>query len=309
MQKTTAKEGLIYSIQRYCIHDGPGIRTTVFFKGCQLKCPWCANPESLHTKKEIAFMSHKCTMCGICLRKCPKGVIDLNRTSRIDRDKCDLCGECVRYCPVDCYNIYGYTITSEELLKEIEKDKLFYKNSGGGVTVSGGEATLYVDFLEEFLKLCKEHGIDTAIETHGFGEKEIFQKLAPYIDHFLVDVKHMDNKIHKEIIGVENITILNNIRILANKLNKEVSLRVPLIPGFNDSDNNIDKLIDFGKEIKHSNNLAMIHLLPYHSLGQSKYLSLDLKYDMEGTIPPSNEELKRLEVRIKEAGLPVIIGG
>lgn len=303
------QKGFIYSIQRYSIHDGPGVRTNVFFKGCQLHCPWCANPESQKVEREISFISHKCTDCGMCLKKCPKGAIDLARTPRVDRAVCDLCGQCVKYCPVDCYKIFGEEITAEELLQEVLKDQAFYHNSGGGVTVSGGEPTLQLEFLLHFLKLCKESGVNTAMESHAYGEEEAFRALIPLVDHFLPDVKHMDSELHEKVIGVPNGPILRNIRMLV-KEGCRVSVRVPFIPGFNDSEKNMRELGAFAKELLAAGDMAMVHLLPYHSLGKSKYESLDRGYSMDGTKPPENETMEEWkEFLEKEFGLPVTIGG
>ncbi len=302
-------KGYIYSIQRYCIHDGPGIRTNVFFKGCQLHCPWCANPESQDVKKEIGFIAHKCIGCGTCVKKCPVGALDKNNIGRIDRGKCILCGACVRYCASECYQIFGREIGLEELLNEIEKDLPFYRNTGGGVTVTGGEPTLQHEFLEQFLKKCKANGINTAIETHGIVEHRILMKLAPYIDYFLIDVKCMDPSLHKKITGMSNEATLNNIRLLTKNMKKKVALRIPCIPGFNMNKENMDKLIEFAKEIQQTGNLSMINLLPYHNLGQSKYEMLQKEY-LYCSIPTLKDDmLTEYEIRIKNEKLPVRIGG
>ncbi|MGI6069177.1 MAG: glycyl-radical enzyme activating protein [Blautia sp.] len=303
------KKGFIYSIQRYCIHDGPGIRTDVFFKGCQLACPWCSNPESQHEQRELSFAAHKCVHCGLCVEKCPSHALDLQRSTRIDPDKCDLCGICVRYCPRECYQMFGREVTVEELLTEVEKDLPFYQNTGGGVTVTGGEPTLQWEFLVEFLKACKEKGLDTAMETHVHVSPQVLRQLAPYVDHFLTDVKHMDSVVHQQVIGVGNGQILDNIRMLSGELGKEVSLRIPCIPGFNQGAKNKAALKDFAQEIKETGNLKMIHLLPYHNLAMGKYESLRRKYPM-GKEPVMDEEiLREYEAELLQAGLPVIIGG
>lgn len=303
------KTGFIYSIQRYCIHDGPGIRTNIFLKGCQLKCPWCANPESQQDRKEISFAAHKCAQCGLCTQKCPREALDLSQKERIDLEKCNFCGICVRYCPQECYQIFGREVTVEELLFEAEKDLPYYKNSGGGITVSGGEPTLQWEFLELFLKACKEKGLDTAMETHGYASYSVMERLAPFVDHFLIDVKHMNSALHERVVGVPNGRILDNIRRLSKSLEKEVALRIPCILGFNMEEENRRAIREFAQEIAGTGNLHMIHLLPYHNLGMGKYEALGREYSMEELSPMKEEELLGYEEELREAGLPVIIGG
>lgn len=302
-------KGHIYSIQRYCIHDGPGIRTNVFFKGCQLHCPWCANPESQCTQNEIGFLAHKCTECGICMKKCPEKALNPEKLHRIDREKCTLCGICVRYCPSDCYQIFGREVSLDELVFEVEKDLPFYKNTGGGVTVTGGEPTLQYEFLEAFLRKCHEKGINTAMETHGIVEQTILEKLTPYVDYFLIDVKCMDEKLHKEVTGMSNEKTLQNIRYLTGTLQKKVSLRIPCIPGFNLDESSMEALIGFANEIQKTGNLEMIHLLPYHNLGQGKYEVLQKEYTYRRIPSMDDSMLEGYENRIKNEGLPVMIGG
>ncbi len=303
------KTGLIYSIQRYCIHDGPGIRTNIFFKGCQLRCPWCANPESQHKQRELSFVSHKCTQCGLCIEKCPQNALRKEKNGRINRKGCDLCGLCVRCCPADCYQIFGREVTVAELLEEVERDLPFYQNSGGGVTVTGGEPTLQPEFLTEFLYACKTRGIDTAMETHGNAPAQVMEQLAPAVDHFLVDIKCMDSGLHERVIGEGNQRTLENIRLLAGKLDKEVSLRVPCIPGFNLDEKNKRALAVFAKEIEKTGNLHRIHLLPYHNLGLSKYEALDREYAYKDMAALRDEELAQYETEMRNEGLPVTIGG
>ncbi len=304
-----SETGVIYSIQRYCIHDGPGIRTNVFFKGCQLKCPWCANPESQKMQWDISFLAHKCTECGLCMEKCPEKALRPGKENRLDRSRCTFCGICVRYCPVECYQIFGREVTVEELVAEVEKDMPFYKNTGGGVTVTGGEPTLQAAFVWKFLKACKEKDMDTAMETHGIAPTKVFAELAPYVDHFLIDIKHMDENAHKRVVGVSNQKVLENIRMLTEKLGKEVSLRVPCIPEFNMDEENFSRISKFAEEIQKTEKLKMIHLLPYHNLGISKYDALNRDYMRRELPPVKDEELLPYKQKLEEAGLPVKIGG
>lgn len=303
-------KGTIYSIQHYCIHDGPGIRTTVFFKGCQLRCPWCANPESQSIRLELGFYEHKCTNCKICFGKCPQRALDSRLPGRIDRTKCTMCGLCERYCAKECYQIFGEEMTAEKLLEEVEKDIPFYRNSGGGVTVSGGEPTLQADFLLKFLTLCKQDGLDTALESHAHAEKEVFRKLAGCVDHFLLDIKHMDSRKHEDAVGVPNIKILRNIQMLGEEYKSDVSIRMPFIPGFNDTKDNIILLGEFAKHIQENGRLTMVHLLPYHNLGKSKYQALARAYEMDRTAIPDNSILEYWKTFLgTKYGIPVTIGG
>ena len=304
------KKGIIYSIQRYCIHDGPGIRTTVFLKGCQLRCPWCANPESQKKLPELGFYGHKCIQCKACIDKCPQQALDICRPERIDREKCNICGLCERYCSRECYQIFGEEITAGRLLDEVMKDVPFYRNSNGGVTVSGGEPTQQPDFLITFLSMCKEKGLDTALESNAYAEKDIFRNLAPYVDHFLLDIKHMDTRRHEEVIGVPNEKILENIRMLIQELGCEVSLRIPVIPGFNDTKENFTMLGEFARTQKERGRLHKVNLLPYHSMGKSKYQALAKEYSMDGTAAPEDCTMEYwkdfLETQFK---IPAEIGG
>lgn len=303
-------KGMIYSIQRYCIHDGPGIRTTVFFKGCQLKCPWCANPESQKHAAELGFYEHKCTQCKDCISRCPQKALDFSRPGRIDREKCNLCGLCERYCSRECYQIFGEEVTAGGLLDEVMKDLPFYRNSNGGVTVSGGEPTLQPDFLMQFLSLCKENGLDTALESNAYAEESVFRGLARYVDHFLLDIKHMDTRRHEEVVGAPNEKILSNIRMLVQELGCEVSLRIPFIPGFNDTETNFTMLGEFSKEQKEHGRLHKVNLLPYHNMGKSKYHALGQVYGMDGTAAPEDCTMEYWKNFLEEKyKVPVEIGG
>jgi len=302
-------KGLVYSIQRYSIHDGPGIRTLIFFKGCQLKCPWCSNPESQHTCKEIAFSASKCRGCGKCAQVCPLDAIDLQAQYRIDRNKCNLCGLCVRYCPYEAYTIFGKWMTVDELVLEAEKDRPFYRKSNGGITVSGGEPTLQHEFVKELFKECKKRGLNIAIESHGYAEWKVFESLAPYVDLFQIDIKHMDSDLHKKVIGVPNQQILSNILGIAFDAKEKVAVRIPLIPGFNDTIENFHAVAEFAQKVNSSGNLTVVHILPYHSMGQSKYESLAREYSMAGTKPPSFDSIEKFLQVFESYGLPAQQGG
>ncbi len=249
----------IFDIQRNSYVDGPGIRTTVFFKGCNLKCAWCHNPESQNPKREMLFYKDKCIGCGKCKEKCPNSL-----------EKCDFCEKCTIVCPQDAREICGKEYTAEELLKIVLKDKAFYDASGGGVTFSGGECMLQVDFLEEILRLCKENGIHTAVDTAGHVPYDYFERILPYTDLFLYDVKCLDSEKHKKFVGVSNARILENLeKLLA--AGASVLVRIPVIPEVNDSAEEMKAVFAF---LRKGNNAPRVELLPYHRMGEHKYTAL-----------------------------------
>ena len=246
----------IFDIQRASFVDGPGIRTTVFFKGCNLRCAWCHNPESQSSKKEMLFYKNRCTGCGKCREKCPNGF-----------EKCDFCGKCALFCPHDAREICGREYTVDEVLHEILKDRLIYENSGGGVTFSGGECMLHINFLEEILRKCKEQGIHTAVDTAGHLPLEYFERIIPYTDLFLYDVKISDTEKHKQYVGVGNELILSNLsRLLSH--GSRVIVRTPVIVGVNDSEEEIRAIKAIAKGAEGH------ELLPYHAMGEHKYAAL-----------------------------------
>ena len=252
-------KAILFDIERNSFVDGPGIRTTVFFKGCNLKCAWCHNPESQNPKREMLFYKDKCVGCGKCKEKCPNSL-----------EKCDFCEKCTIFCPQNAREICGKEYTAEELLKVILKDKAFYDASGGGVTFSGGECMLQVDFLEEILRLCKENGIHTAVDTAGHVSFEAFERVLPYTDLFLYDVKCMDNEKHKKFIGVSNERILENLKRLLER-GACVLIRIPVIPSVNDSEAEMEAIAAF---LRSAGNPQGVELLPYHRMGEHKYTAL-----------------------------------
>ena len=261
----------IFEIQRTSFVDGPGIRTTVFFKGCKMKCKWCHNPESQQPQPQLMYYKNKCTGCGKCMEVCP-----------FNLKKCELCGECVKHCPHEARKICGREYTIDEIFTEVSKDKLFYDTSGGGVTFSGGECMLQIDFLAEILKKCKENGINTAVDTAGNVPWDYFEKILPYTDLFLYDIKAVDSEIHKNFTGVSNNLILNNLTgLFARTAN--IRIRIPIIPGVNDTTaetRNIKKFLSEYKPLE-------IELLPYHSMGEHKYDALNMKMTNFKTPPQS----------------------
>lgn len=266
--------GKIFNIQRYSIHDGPGIRTTVFLKGCPLKCYWCQNPESQRAKSEVFLDKSKCTRCGKCIAACTKGATTLGEgSSAVNRKLCDGCGNCVKVCPNGARTLVGREITVEDTLRELRKDAKFYENSGGGITLSGGEPTAQPEFSLALLERGHELGLHTAVETCGYARWEILQKFLKLTDLVLYDIKHMDPAKHREGTGVSNRLILENARKAARITHMMV--RVPIIPGFNDSPDDIYAIAHF---VRAELGGLEIELLPFNSWAGTKYERLDRPY-------------------------------
>lgn len=267
----------IFDIERNSYVDGPGIRTTVFFKGCNLRCAWCHNPESQSPKPQMMFYKNKCTGCGKCKEKCPNHL-----------ESCELCGKCTLYCPHDAREICGKEYTVDEVMREILKDKAFYDHSGGGVTFSGGECMLQIDFLEEILKVCKENGIHTAVDTAGHVPYEYFERILPYTNLFLYDVKCYDSEKHKKYTGVRNELILENLKKLL-ATGKSVWVRIPIIPTVNDTVEEIQRIKAY---ISSCGKPEKIELLPYHAMGEHKYAAINRESHMFPI--PSKETMEDL---------------
>jgi pyruvate formate lyase activating enzyme len=268
----------IFDIQRNSYVDGPGIRTTVFFKGCNLRCLWCHNPESQSPKPQMMLYKNKCTGCGKCKEKCPNHL-----------ESCELCGKCTIYCPHDAREICGKEYTVDEVMREILKDKVFYENSGGGVTFSGGECMLQIDFLEEILKACKENGIHTAVDTAGCVPFEYFERILPCTDLFLYDVKCFDSEKHKQYTGVGNELILENLkRLLAT--DKSVWIRIPIIPTINDTEEELQGIKEY---IFSCGKPAKFELLPYHAMGEHKYAAIGKETQIFSV--PGEEKMKHFK--------------
>jgi len=261
----------IFDIERSSFVDGPGIRTTVFFKGCNLRCEWCHNPESQSKSKQILFYRDKCTGCGKCKSVCPYHF-----------EQCDFCGRCALYCPNDARKICGKEYTVEEVLSEILKDKAYYGESGG-VTFSGGECMLQIDFLKAILEKCKANGVHTAVDTAGNVPWEYFEKILPYTDLFLYDVKCISEDLHKDGTGVSNRLILENLQKLSDK-NAEIIVRVPVIPEFNGNGYEMQKIADYLKDLR----IKKVELLPYHAMGEHKWAALG-KAAKQFSVPNSGD--------------------
>jgi pyruvate formate lyase activating enzyme len=280
-----SQQGTIFNIQRFTIHDGPGIRTEIFLKGCPLRCEWCSNPESWKTYIEPGVYESKCISkekCGLCEDVCPeKGVLNFTdgKLTSIDRSKCTNCLECYNVCPSDAIKQWGKLMTVEECMKEIRKDKGYYERSGGGVTVSGGEPLLQSDFVAELFKACKDEGIQTCCESTFHADWKKIEKILPYTDIIISDIKHMDTNIHKRYTGVNNDKILENLKRLTRE-KREIILRIPIIPNVNDDMDNIEATADFLLNDL-GGNVRTLQLLSFMRLGEEKYSSLDIPYKMK----------------------------
>jgi pyruvate formate lyase activating enzyme len=300
--------GLIFNIQHYSIHDGPGIRTTIFMKGCPLRCVWCANPEGQAARCEIFLNLDRCTGCGTCAQVCPQEAIEVySGKSHTNREVCIGCGRCADTCPNGARSLIGKSVSAREVFEEIKKDSIFYERSGGGVTLSGGEPLAQPDFASSILALCKETYIHTALETCGHARWSIFEEVLKSVDLLLYDFKHMDPAKHKEYTGVSNRPTLENARRACQKLSIPMWARIPIIPGHNDSAENMEATARFvAQELR--NCVKRVCLLPYHRLGETKFERLERDYSLF-TSPPSQEHLQELQGIFERFGLPTYIGG
>jgi len=295
-----SKKATIFNIERHALHDGPGIRTLVFLKGCSMRCKWCSNPEGLEQKKQLMYNKKLCHSCFDCIKACPEAAIFQQSDGiAIDRNKCTLCGVCTESCFSDALTIAGKEMSTDEVLDIVLRDEAFYAASGGGITLSGGEPTIQAEFSAELLQKCKECGIGTAIETCGHSAKEKFASVAKYTDIFLFDIKHVDDEKHKEATGVSCELIKENFMVAA-ALGRRLIVRIPIVPGFNDTLGELSDIADF---IVSAGGVEIVHLLPYHSLGLPKYQSLDKQYpmgDMEGmSMEKARELIHAFEGKIK----------
>lgn len=278
--------GKIFNIQKFCTHDGPGIRTSVFFKGCPLKCAWCHNPESLDIMPTAAYYSAKCVKCGKCLSACRNQGINPSDFHFI-KENCILCGKCIDICPVSARVVHGYKTGAEDVIKEILKDKEFYDRSGGGVTFTGGEPTYQKDFLLELAKKSKEKDISVAVETNFYVSGDYLEKLSPYTDLFLTDIKIIEDEKHIKYCGVSNKIILENIRFVSDVLKKNMLFRVPLIPDINDREKDLEMLADFVLSLKEKHK---VQIMNYHDIGISKYDACGMDYSLKDTKPAENTD-------------------
>jgi pyruvate formate lyase activating enzyme len=297
--------GMIFDIQRFSLHDGPGIRTLVFIKGCPLRCRWCSNPESQSPDPEVIFYDEKCIGCGECMKVCPLGEA-LRDNWPVDRENCTGCGSCVEECYAEARKLVGRKVHVDEVLGVVLRDRVFYEQSGGGVTVGGGEPLAQADFVAELLRKCREQKIHTAVETCGFASWQAMEKVLQYTDLLLYDLKHMDTEIHKKYTGAGNERILENAK-KASKIAPEMVVRFPLIPTINSSQENIRSLAQFIRSELHRVN--RVDILPYHSIGASKSIRLGREYSLEGIEPLKKHEIDKAKAVLESQGLRVTIGG
>lgn len=304
---TDGLSGWVFNIQRFSIHDGPGIRTTVFLKGCPLRCLWCDNPESLQLEPQMVFWQERCIHCDVCLSICPQLAleVDAEGSRRWILERCDLCGRCVEECSAGALEQVGWPVTVAEVLAEVEADRRFYEQSGGGVTLSGGEPLTQAPFTQALLQACHERGIHTAIETSGHGPWAVWLELLPHLDLVLYDLKELDPERHEVMTGVSNQLILDNLRWLV-RTGKKVIVRRPVIPGYNDSPESIHALARFVQSL---GTVEEIDLLPYHRFGRAKYERLGREYAI-GDKPSLGEgDVAELEELVRSYGLRTKIGG
>lgn len=299
--------GRIFDIKRYSIHDGPGIRTTVFLKGCGLRCQWCHNPESVDPGPDLMHWPSRCVRCDSCIQACPLGAIakDAAGAVAIDRAKCDLCGRCAEACLYDAMQIVGREMSVEEVLAEVEKDRIFYEQSGGGVTLSGGDPLVQPEFAAAVLDACRARGLHTALDTAGLAPGDAFERLAGRADLVLFDVKVVDEARHKAYTGAPNAAVLDNLRRLA-AAGTETWVRIPVVPGINDDNDNVRRTIallgSLGK-------VRRVGLLPYHAGGLDKAARIGRTAHFRRFEAPTEERLAALEDAFRAAGFDVRRGG
>ena len=300
------ESGLIMNIQKYSIHDGPGIRTTVFLKGCPLSCLWCHNPEGLSSQPQIVVFEGRCISCGSCRKVCPTGAV-LTNVSQIDNGKmvCTLCGACVAACPSDARQIIGKRMTVIEVVTEVLKDRLFYDESGGGVTFSGGEPLAQTNFLKELLASCRARGVHTAVDTCGYASREDLLSVAPLTDLFLYDLKIINDKKHRQYTGVCNVSIIENLKALG-AVHNNIWIRMPIIPGVNDDDENLEATAKYAASIPA---VRQVNLLPYHKTAIFKFKRLRKTYLLENVPDPSPENLEKVRQKFCTLGVIARIGG
>lgn len=298
----------VINLQKYSIHDGDGIRTTIFFKGCLLKCWWCHNPESQGYEQDLMFDEEKCTGCGSCVDTCPNESISIFQgKAKTNMENCTLCFQCVEECSYNNRQLVGKQFKIEELLKELEKDKQFYEDSKGGITLSGGEVmTQPMDYIEELIKKLKKKGYNIAIDTCGYAPTENYSKVLRYVDTFLFDVKVINDEKHVKYMGKSNELILHNLKFISDN-NGRINIRIPVIYPVNSDDKSIEEIIDY---LKKNIKVEKVNLLPYHNTGSSKYAKLQKEYLGKDFKAPTKERMEEIVDKFRSNGfIDVKIGG
>lgn len=311
--------GKVFDIQAFSVQDGPGIRTTVFLKGCHLRCPWCHSPESQQFYTQLSWISMRCIgaeACGHCVEACPKGAVQVEEEAtetasgkrlhlvRVDRALCDNCGACTAVCYPKALYLCGEDMTADQVVERVSGDIPFYQSSGGGVTISGGEALCQPGFVLAVLRRLKEKGLHTAVDTAGDIAPDVVRGVMPYTDLFLYDLKHMDSACHKAVVGVPNERILSNAALIAREGGK-MQIRIPVIPGFNDSDENFHATGRFCREIREG--ITVVQLLPFHSLGEAKYPRIGVTEGIFTAPPVPEARMEELRAILEGYGLPVTV--
>jgi len=301
------KKGLIFDIKKFAVHDGPGIRSTVFFKGCPLRCLWCHNPEGISAAAEVMVFSSRCLKgCRDCLAACPRGALGKNRRGIVlNRALCDGCGACAKACPAEALQMAGRSLSSGEVMAELSKDEPFYKDSRGGVTFSGGEPMQRPGFLRELLERCRRQNFHTAVDTSGHAPFAAFEQILPLTDLLLFDLKIVDEEAHMRLTGVSNRLLLDNLRKLSRS-GCSLAVRVPLVPGCNDAASDLEQLADLVASLPGSH---PVHLLPYHRGYSGKLKRLGMAAPLAATLPPATAAVNRARELFLDHGLTVQIGG
>ncbi len=301
LQNRPLDVNLITNIQGYSIHDGPGIRTIVFLKGCGLACRWCCNPENISPFPELGFKRTLCTVCGKCVNVCQHGALSIVEGSlQIDRQQCTHCGKCVSVCDYNAIVLHGKAMSVQEVFEVVSRDNMFYQSSGGGVTISGGEPLLYPQYVRSLLDRCQTAGINTCIETSGFADEAALNQVLPAVNYVLYDLKHLNPAKHRQYTGKTNDVILKNARVVAGS-EVQFLFRMPLIPGINDDLQNVQETALYLKSL--GSQAQRIELMPYHRLGESKYAALDKEYRMRGFQPPEQDYLESIVHAFEERNI------
>jgi pyruvate formate lyase activating enzyme len=298
-------KGFIFNIERYTLHDGAGIRTTVFLKGCPLQCAWCSNPESQSLHPQLAYFQEKCNFCSKCLSLCPQHALspdNADKPIRVDFARCDGCGKCVPACIPQALAMMGWEETASRVADEVVRDKPFYTRSGGGITLSGGEPLAQASFSAEILRLCQMEGIHTAIQTCGYGPRADLEQMLPFIDLVIFDLKLVNSAQHEKWTGKSNQLLLENLAYL-NACKKEIVLQIPLVPGVNDSPENLAASFELAKSLP---SVSGVSLLAYHALGAIKYARMGRKYALANLPQPDGNYLSDIAERAADLGVPLI---